>query len=129
MLAEVIRGSGYRYAENLVYGLGALVDRDMWVLDKVSRYGIEGVVGRLVERSLETFLSFTGYTMYLAFAWTSATAAVLGLVKEFRETNRDTLAAWCRKYAEKVENHIDTLDLLLDDEVYGDLAELKIIKK
>ncbi len=65
----------------------------------------------------------------IVFALVSATSAVLGLVKEFKEANRDALAMWCREYAKKVENYIDTLDLLLDDEVYEGLVELGIIKK
>ena len=129
VLAKVIRGSGYRYAENLVYALSVLIDRDVWVLDKVSRYGVEAVAKRLTERGLEPLLNLTGYTMYLTFAWVSATAAVLGLVKEFREGNRDVLAMWCREYAKEVESYIDTLDLLLDDEVYTDLVELGVVKR
>jgi len=129
ILAKVIKGSGYRYAEDLVYGLSVLIDRDIWILERTASYGFDGVVKRFIERGLEPLLNLAGYTMYLTFAWVSATAAVLGLVKEFREDDRDTLARWCREYAKELESYMDTLDLLLDDEVYSDLIELGVVKR
>ena len=44
VLSKVIKGSGYRYAEDLVYGLSVLIDRDVWVMEKMSKYGFDGVV-------------------------------------------------------------------------------------
>jgi len=127
-LAEIIRNTGYRHAEELVRGLGALIDRDIWVIDCMSKYGAKEAINKLMKRGAIPLLDLMGYTMLLTFAWTAASAAVLGLVKEFKESNRDTLARWCGKYAEEIEGYIDTLDLLLDDEVYEDLKEIGIIK-
>jgi len=84
-LAKAIRDSGYRYAEDLVYALSVLIERDLWILDKVLRYGAEIAMKKLVERGIEPLLSLGGYTMYLAFTWVSATAAVLGLIKELQQ--------------------------------------------
>ena len=128
-IAGTLRLSEYEHTENLVYALSVLVDRDLWVLDKVVELGFEGLVSRLLDRALSVVLQLAGYTMYLAFAWVSASSAVLGLVKEYKEGNRDTLATWCRVYAKEVEGYLDTLDLLLDDEVYSDLLELDIVKR
>ena len=38
------------------------------------------------------------------------------------------MAQWCREYAREVENYIDTLDILVKDDVYEELRELGIIK-
>jgi len=128
-LAKVVRGSGYRYADYLVYGLSVLIDRDVWILERTAEYGLDGVVRRFVERGLEALLNLADYTIYLTFVWVSATAAVLGLVKEFREENRDALARWRRGYAGELESYMDTLDILLDDEAYSDLVELGVVKR
>jgi len=67
--------------------------------------------------------------MYLTFTWLSSTAALLGIVKNYREENRDKMAQWRREYANEVEDYIDTLDILVKDEVYEKLAELGIVKR
>lgn len=127
-VAKALRASGYAKAEDLVYALSALVDRDVWILDWASKLGPGEFVKRLVARALDEALQLTGYTVYLTFAWLASTAAVLGMVKEYREANRDQLAAWARQYAEEVQGLLDTLDLLLDDEAYEDLVALGIVK-
>ncbi len=129
IVAKAIKGSGYVYSDNLVYALSILVDRDLWVLDKVSEIGFDNLVRKLVDRALDVVVQLTGYTACLTFAWIASTSAVLGIVKEFRERNRDVLAVWCREYAEEIDRYLDTLDLLLDDEVYEDLVELGIVKR
>jgi len=128
-VAKALRASGYARAEDLVYALSALVDRDVWILDWASKLGLNEFVKRLVTRALDEALQLTGYTVYLTFAWLGSTAAVFGLAKEYREANRDQLAAWARQYAEEVQGLLDTLDLLLDDEAYEDLLALGIVKK
>lgn len=128
-LARGLRHSGYRYADDLIYAMAILVERDLWIADKVSKLGLEELVEKLTSRALDTILQFAGYSMYLVFAWTSATVAVLNLVKGYNEVNRDTLASWSREYAREVDGYLETLDLLLDDETYSDLLELGIIKR
>jgi len=75
-VAKLLRCSGYKYSEDLVYGLSAMVDYDMWLLEKVSELDFEGLVKRLWERALEEMLQLSGYLRYLFFAWTSATSAI-----------------------------------------------------
>lgn len=128
-IAKALKLSGYEYADNLVYALSALVDRDLWIIDKVAELSFEELVKKLTDRALDTVIQLAGYTMYLAFAWISASVAVIGIAKKYRERNRDMLATWCREYAREVEEYLDTLDLLLDDEVYNDLRELRVIER
>jgi len=127
-VAKALRASGYAKAEDLVYALSTLVDRDVWILDWVSKLGFREFVIRLITRAFDEAQQLTGYTAYLTFAWLASTAAVLGLAKVYREANRDLLAAWARQYAEEVQGLLDTLDLLLDDEAYEDLVTLGIVK-
>jgi len=127
-VAKALRASGYSGAEDLVYALSALVNRDVWILDWASKLGPNEFVKRLITRALDEALQLTGYTVYLTFAWLASTAAVLCLAEEYREANRDQLAAWARQYAEEVQGLLDTLDLLLDDEAYEDLLALGIVK-
>ncbi len=128
-IAKLIKNSDYRRADDLIYALSVLVDRDLWILNKTSRLGLDNLTRKLTDRALSTLSQFLGYTVHLAFTWTAVTAAVLGIVKEYREVNRDVLATWSREYAEELESCLDTLDLLLDDEVYEDLVELGILKR
>jgi hypothetical protein len=116
--AKLIRNTGYRYAEDLVYGLSAMIDYDAWLVEKLSQLGPETLFEKLWQRGLQETLQLSIYTRYLLFAWISATSAFLNLLEEYREENRDTLAKWSRTYAEEVEAYIDTLDTLLDDEAY-----------
>ena len=39
------------------------------------------------------------------------------------------MAQWCKEYAKEVEAYIDTLDIIVKDEVYEELIELGIIKR
>ena len=128
-LAKLIKRSRYEFDEDLIYGLSALIDRDKWILEKVSELGIEGFIKRVLERDPKGFMEFTAYTMYLTFAWVASTAALLGIIKNYKDENRDKLAQWCKGYAEEVEDYIDTLDILVKDEVYGELIELGIIER
>ncbi|MEL9941208.1 MAG: hypothetical protein QW348_06885 [Ignisphaera sp.] len=128
-LAKRLKSSGYKYADDLVYAMSILVERDLWIADRVARLGLEEFANRLTSRAPDAVLQFAAYSMYLAFAWTSATVAVLNIVREYSESNIDALARWSHEYAKEVEGYIDTLDLLLDDEVYSNLLELGIIKR
>jgi len=122
--AKLIRNTGYRYAEDLVYGLSAMVDYDAWLLEKHSQLGLEKLADTLWHRGLQETLQISIYTRYLLFAWISATSALLKLLEEYREENRDALAKWSRTYAEEVEAYIDTLDTLLDEEAYTVIEKL-----
>ena len=128
-VASVIRSSGYAHSEDLVRGFSALVDYDLWVLNRVAALGLDGFVRRLEERAFVEAANLVGYVMFLGFAWVAAASAVLGLVRGFREVNRDVLAAWCGEYAGLVDEYIDTVDVLLDDEAYAELRDLSIVGK
>lgn len=128
-MTKMIRNSGYNYADDLIYALSILVDHDLWVLDKVSKLGLDNLIKKFIDRAPDTLLHFSSYMIYLIFTWIASTATTLGIVKKYNEKNRDTLAKWCRKYAEDIDNYLDTLDLLLDDEAYEDLIKLGIIKR
>jgi hypothetical protein len=128
-IVELLRHSGYKYSENLIFGLSTMVDYDIWLLEKISKLKFEGFVKKLWERALEEILQLSGCLRYLFFAWASATSATLKLIERYKEENRDTLAQWCKTYAEEVEIYIDTLDTLLDDETYKIIEELGIVRK
>jgi len=128
-MAKLIRESNYKFAENLVYGLSVLVDHDKWVIEKISKLGINGFIERTINRDPKALMEFASYIRYLIFAWLATTATVLGVTKEYKEENRDKMAQWCREYAKEVEAYIDTLDIIVKDEVYGELIELGIIKR
>ena len=127
-LAELIRGSGYELAEDLVYGLSVLIDRDQWVIEKITELGIDGFINRVLSRDPKTLIEFATYTMYLIFSWVASIATIVGVVKDYRNENRDKMAQWCKKYAKEVEDYIDTLDVLVKDDVYEELRELGVVK-
>jgi len=128
-LARGIRSTGYERWEDLVYALSVLVDRDLWVLERSAEMGLENLLEKLTERDLGVAVGFASYTMYLAFTWTSATSAILGLLEGYRRENLDTLASWSRAYAEEVEDYLDTMNTLLDDEAYEELLHLGVIRR
>lgn len=116
-IAKIIKNSSYNRANDIIYALSVLVDRDLWVFDKICELGLENFIKKLIERDINLALQFLGYTLYLSFAWLSLTVTVIGVAKEYKEENRDLLAMWCREYSKELEDCIDTLDILLDDEV------------
>jgi len=128
-LAKLIRKTGYEYAENLVYGLSVLIDRDRWIIEKISELSIDDFLKKVIDRDPKAFIEFAAYTRYLTFTWVASTAALLGVVKNYKVENRDKMAQWCRGYAKEVEDYIDTLDILVKDDVYEELLELGIAKR
>jgi hypothetical protein len=122
--ATLIRKSEYEKIEDIVYGLATLVDHDRWVAGKISAAGFDDLARKLSERALETALSFAQCSMDLAFAWVSAASAALGIVREYRRENMDYLAGLCRELANKLDSYMETLDIVVDDELYEDLVKL-----
>ncbi|MHC1628067.1 MAG: hypothetical protein ACXQTI_04460 [Candidatus Nezhaarchaeales archaeon] len=127
-LTELIRGSGYELAEDLIYGLSVLIDRDRWIIEKITELGIDGFINRVLGRDPKAFIEFATYTMYLTFSWVASVATIVGIVKDYRNENRDKMARWCRAYAKEIEDYIDTLDVLVKDDVYEKLRELGVVK-
>ena len=127
--AKLMRKSEYRKIEDLVYGLATLVDHDRWVAGKISATGFDDLARKLSERALETTLSFAQCSMDLAFAWVSAASAALGVVREYRRENMDYLAGLCRELANKLDSYMETLDMVVDDELYEDLVRLGVVEK
>ncbi len=128
-LARLIRSTNYSRAEDLVYALSILIEHDQWVINNVVKYGFDGLMDRINERALNEVGETSAYLMATMFAWYSSTTAVLGIVKEFRRENLDSLAQWSRAYAEELDTYIDTLDLLISDETYKALREEGVIKQ
>jgi hypothetical protein len=127
--AKLMRKSEYRKIEDLVYGLATLVDHDRGVAGKISATGFDDLARKLSERALETTLSFAQCSMDLAFAWVSAASAALGVVREYRRENMDYLAGLCRELANKLDSYMETLDMVVDDELYEDLVRLGVVEK
>jgi len=123
-----LRSTQSIYAEDLVYSLSVLIDHDLWVFDKVAVYGLEGLFDRLTKRAEREVTEASGYLAYLVFAWFSASSAILGLVRDYREENLGILVSWSKHYAREVDAYIDTLDLLVDDETYNELRETGVAK-
>jgi hypothetical protein len=59
--AKLIRNTGYRYAEDLVYGLSAMIDYDAWLLEKLSQLGLEKIADTLWHRGLQETLQLSIY--------------------------------------------------------------------
>jgi hypothetical protein len=125
--ATLMRKSEYEKIEDIVYGLATLVDHDRWVAGKISTAGFDDLARKLSERALETALSFAQCSMDLAFAWVSAASAALGIVREYRRENMDYLAGLCRELANKLDSYMETLDIVVDDELYEDLVKLGVV--
>ena len=123
--ARLLRNTGYEHAEDLVYGLSIMIEYDLWLVEKVVKLGLEELLEKLSERALTEALEISSYLRYLGFAWISATTAILGIIKEYKVENRDTLSQWCREYAEEIDSYIDTIDTLLDDEAYEVIKKLE----
>ena len=126
-VARELRSTRRSGAEDLVYALSVMVDHDLWVLEKVSSYGLEGFMDRLIERCSGELAEASAHLVYLVFSWTASSSAILGLTR-YREDNLRTLISWCRGYAEEVDDYVETLDLLADDEAYRDLMESGVVK-
>jgi hypothetical protein len=122
--ARLLRNTGYEHAEDLVYGLSIMIEYDLWLVEKVIKLGLDELLEKLSERALTEILEASSYLRYLGFAWISATTATLGIIKEYKVENRDTLSQWCREYAEEIDSYIDTIDTLLDDEAYEIIKNL-----
>jgi len=128
-VAERIRLSRSRHVDNLIYALSILIDRDIWFIDKVLELGIIDLADKLVTRALYLLDDFVEYSIRLAFAWVSATASILGIAKEYKDKNVDELASLSRRYADRVEEYLDVLDMLIDDDIYRDLIKLGIVER
>ncbi|WP_054854436.1 hypothetical protein [Vulcanisaeta distributa] len=126
-LANGLRSTGHPQAEDLVQVLSTLIEHDLWVTEALSRYGYDGLIRRINERALNETTEETAYLMATLLTWHSATTATLNLIKEYKETNRDTLTKWAAAYAEELDTYIDTLDMLINDEAYETLKEERII--
>jgi hypothetical protein len=124
-IAKLLRNTGYERAGDLVYGFSIMIEYDLWLVEKVVKLGLEELLEKLSERALTETLELSSYLRYLGFAWISATTATLGIIKEYKVENRDTLSQWCREYAEEVDSYIDTIDTLLDDEAYEVIKNLE----
>ena len=127
--AELIKNSGYERADDIVYGLASLVEYDRWFVEKVRMTGVDGLAQRVSARALETALSFARCSMDLTFAWISSASAALGIVKRYRRENMHYLAGLCRELAHKLDAYMDTLDMVVDDELYEDLVRLGVVDR
>jgi len=122
-VTKALRSTARPSVEDLVYALSALIDHDFWVVDKIGKYGVNGLLERLAKRAQVEVLEASTHIAHLTFTWASASWAVLGLTSNYREDNLETLISWSREYAREVDAYIDTLDLLVDDEAYEELVK------
>ncbi len=128
-IAERIELSRSRYADDLIYALSILIDRDIWFIDKVLELGIINLADKLITRALYFLDDFVEFSIRLAFTWVSATVSILGIAREFKDKNISILASYSREYADRVEEYLDVLDMLIDDDVYKDLIKLGIVER
>jgi len=107
--------------------MSILIDRDIWVIEKMSKYGLEELIKKLIERAKEISIGFINTTINLTFAWLSAISAILNIVKKYNEENLNKIIDLSLELSKELDSYLDTLDLLLDDETYEELRELKLI--
>jgi hypothetical protein len=127
IMAKVLRESSHPRKENLIYSMSILIDRDIWVIEKMSKYKLEDLIKKLIERAKEISIGFINTTINLTFAWLSAISAILNIVKKYNEENLNKIIELSLELSKELYSYLDTLDLLLDDETYEELRELKLI--
>jgi hypothetical protein len=127
IMAKVLRESSHPRKEDLIYSMSILIDRDIWVIEKMSKYGLEELIKKLIERAKEISIGFINTTINLTFAWLSAISAILNIVKKYNEENLNKIIDLSLELSKELDSYLDTLDLLLDDETYEELRELKLI--
>ncbi|MCD6563014.1 MAG: hypothetical protein J7K23_03730 [Thermoproteales archaeon] len=120
VIREKARGINLEY-EPVIEANAALVDYDLWLIDSVIEYGFEGFVKRLEDRvdgSGERFLRYL-YALYLIVL--SMDLALLSDMPYRMDTLR-VLVEWCSRYADEVEDYLDTFLFLVSDYSYETLA-------
>ncbi|MFZ8830493.1 MAG: hypothetical protein ACO2OO_03535, partial [Candidatus Aenigmatarchaeota archaeon] len=127
IMAKVLRESSHTRKEDLIYSMSILIDRDIWVIEKMSKYGLEELIKKLIERAKEISIGFINTTINLTFAWLSAISAILNIVKKYNEENLNKIIDLSLELSKELDSYLDTLDLLLDDETYEELREIKLI--
>ena len=127
IMAKVLRESSHPRKEDLIYLMSILIDRDIWVIEKMSKYGLEELIKKITERAKDISIGFINAAINLTFAWLSAISAILNIVKKYNEENLNKIIELSLELSKELDSYLDTLDLLLDDETYEELRELKLI--
>lgn len=122
-VADALRSSNNRNAEDLVYSYSILIDQDIWVINKVKEYGLDGFLRRISDRASQEASEMPSHMILLLFAWLSAVAAIFRLVNQFKEENAEELIRISKRETEELDLYIDTLDLLISDDSYKALKE------
>jgi len=81
-IARTLRSTGHEYSEDLVYVYSILVDHDLWIMRKIAKYGIEGLMRRLIERAKQETIEAIKYLKNASYSWITATLAILNIVKQ-----------------------------------------------
>ncbi len=128
-IARTLRSTGHKYSEDLVYVYSILVDHDLWIMKKIIKYGIEGLIKRLIERAEQETIEAIKYLKITSYSWITATSAILNIARQYKEENITLLTKIAKDHAKELDTYIDTIDLLITDETYRHLIELGIIDK
>ena len=99
------------------------INYDMWLINMASRVGLHGLIERLVERLSGFGEEFAKVLYSMFYAMISVDTALLRNAPYNEETLK-TLTEWCSKYAEEVEDYLDTLTFLIPDEEYKAVKDL-----
>jgi hypothetical protein len=126
-MAKILQESSHPRKEDLIYSMSILIDRDIWVIEKMSKYGLEELIKKMIERAKDISIDFINTTINLTFAWLSAISAILNIVKKYNEENLNKIIELSLELSKELDSYLDTLDLLVDDETYEELRELKLI--
>ncbi|HDD26877.1 MAG TPA: hypothetical protein ENF75_07330 [Acidilobales archaeon] len=126
LIANEVRRRGSKVpndVEGVVYGLAMLIDYDLWVINKLSKYGLHGLIERLQTRALNELSEAVRYKAALTYLVTATLTAILGIVTKYNMNNLSKLIKWTKKYAEELDDYIDTLDVLVEDELYSEVMK------
>jgi len=108
--------------ERVIKAWAAAIDYDLWLIDMVMEVGFRGFLDRLIERAGRVGEEFIESLYSLFYTLMSVNSALLGDAP-YREETLRTLIEWSSRYAEEVEDYLDTLLFLIPDEEYKAVTE------
>jgi len=100
----------------------AVIDYDLWIIESVLETGFYGFLRRLSERAEEEVSGLVKYFYSLLYV-VMCVDSVLFKNTPYRKDVLEILIDWGSRYAEEVEDYLDTLSLLVSDETYKVLAD------
>ena len=115
LIREIVERLRYVYSEDVVYAISALLDRDLWIIDKVRRLGVKSLVSVFRRKAGYMLAMFNDVSITLTFIVVSILAGLLhavpmSIMQKIRKENINELVRWGRKLAEDLSELMELLD-------------------